>query len=95
MLQRITNKLVRGPNFSVSVPDIHRVQYAEDAHTAFVEIEGGLGEEGQVNWLVYTETLHGWESPHQTDEMPSEKRAEILARIDESLNLLQMPHRFD
>lgn len=95
MLHRVTNKLVEGPGFSVSVPDIHRVQYKDGTRTAYVEIEGGMGEDGRINWIVYSTTLRGWEEPHHFDELRFEEKKEILNRISESLNILQMPHQVD
>lgn len=93
MLQRLNNKTVRGPSFEVSVPDIHRVRYTEGEKVACVEIEGGAGPGNQVNWLIYAETLRGWEHPHEDAEMPKVKRDEILANISKSLDLLAMPHQ--
>lgn len=92
MLQRVSNKEVRGLNFMVFVPNIHQVRYTENGRVATVEIEGGIGKDGEVNWLVYRETLRGWGPPHEMDEMSSEKRGEILSRISESLTMLEMPH---
>lgn len=94
MLNRVTNKLVCGLGFEVYVPDIHHVLYKEGERAAAIEIEGGMGENGQVNWLVYTETLHGWEPPKQAEDMSAEKRAEILSRVGEALKLLDMPYRY-
>jgi hypothetical protein len=93
MLQRLNNKTVRGPAFIVSVPDIHRVQYTEGEKVACVEIEGGAGPGNEVNWLIYAETLRGWERPHEDSEMPKFKRDEILANIGRSLDVLAMPHQ--
>jgi hypothetical protein len=53
MLQRLDNKTVRGPSFTVSVPDIHRVRYTEGEKVAYVEIEGGAGPGNEINWLIY------------------------------------------
>ena|SRR5213595_420507 len=93
MLQRLNNSTVRGPTFVVFVPDIHRVQYTEGEKVACVEIEGGAGSGNEVNWLIYSETLRGWERPHEDAEMPKVKRQEILTNISESLDLLAMPHQ--
>lgn len=92
MLHRISNKEVHGPTFTVFVPNIHKVRYTEGVHVATVEIEGGVGKDGQVNWLVYQDTLRGWESPHELDELSLSKHTEILSRISESLAELEMPH---
>lgn len=94
MLNRISNKEVRGPGFSVFVPNIHQIKYKQGDRVALVEIEGGMGEGNQVNWVVYRETLKGWEPPHALDEMTSAKRAIIFENISDSLVLLEMPHRF-
>jgi len=93
MLQRLNNKTVVGPTFVVSVPDIHRVRYTEGERVAQVEIEGGAGPNSQVDWLIYSETLCAWESPHGNTEMPLAKRDEILLNISKSLDLLAMPHK--
>src|SRR5262245_26535893 len=93
MLQRLNNKTVRGPTFIVSVPDIHRVQYAEGKKVACVEIEGGFSPDNKVNWLIYSETLRGWERPHDDVEMSKAKREAILANISKSLDVLAMPHQ--
>jgi hypothetical protein len=94
MLERLNNKTVRGPTFIVIVPDIHRLQYMEGEKVAFIEIEGGTGAGSQINWLIYSETLRGWERPHEDTEMLGPKRKEILANISKSLDLLAMPHEF-
>jgi hypothetical protein len=93
MLRRISNKEVIGPAFTVFVPDIHQVRYAEGNHVAIVEIEGGEGKDGQVDWVIYQATLRGWQPPHATDDFTSDKRIEILSRIGESLTVLEMPYR--
>jgi hypothetical protein len=93
MLNRIDNRRVRGPGFTVTVSGIHHVEYSEEDKTAVVEIEGGRGTSQEVNWLVYSETLRGWEPPHQEEVMQPLKRAWVLSKISESLDLLEMPHR--
>jgi hypothetical protein len=93
MLQQLDNKTVRGPSFVVSVPDIHQARYAEGEKVACVEIEGGPGPGNEINWLIYSETLLGWEHPHEDVEMATSKREEILTNISKSLDLLAMPHR--
>jgi hypothetical protein len=93
MLRRISNKEVRGPAFTVSVPNIHQIRYAEVSHVAIVEIEGGEGKNGQVDWVIYQATLRGWEPPHTTDDFTSDKCTEILSRICECLTVLEMPYR--
>jgi hypothetical protein len=95
MLHRVSNKIVRGPTFVVSIPDIHRVEYTEDEKVAIVEIEGGLGPGNQVNWSVYAETLRGWEPPHENIEMSRAKWEEILSHISKSLELLEMAHQIE
>ena len=92
MLQRINNKMVRGPTFVVSVLDIHRVHYEEGEKVACVEIEGGAGSDNQVNWVIYSETLRGWEPPDLEMEMQEVKRQEILTNVSKSFDLLDMPH---
>lgn len=92
MLQKISNKSVRGPNFTVTVPDVHKVEYAEGPKVATVEIEGGMTEPGQVNWLVYAQTFHGWLPPNESEEINGEKRGQILQNVSQSLSILGMPH---
>ena len=77
----------------MSVPDIHQVRYTEGEKVACVETEGGTELAGGVTWLIYSETLRGWEHPHEDAEMPKLKREEILANISKSLDLLAMPHQ--
>jgi hypothetical protein len=93
MLQKISNKSVRGPNFTVTVPDVHKVEYAEGGKVATVEIEGGVTEPGQVDWLVYAQTFQGWLPPHESEEINSEKRGQILQNVSQALSILQMPHK--
>jgi hypothetical protein len=92
MLIQISNKEVHGPTFSVAVPNIHQVRYKEGSRVAVVEIEGGMEEGGEVNWLLYQETLKGWEPPHEMEEMSENKRAEVLSNVSQSLTILEMPH---
>ena len=93
MFQRLDNKTIRGPNFVLSVPDIHRAVYTEGEMVASVEIEGGMGPDNQVNWLVYSETLRGWQEPHADIDMAEAKRQEVLKTVSASLDLLAMPHK--
>lgn len=92
MLTQISNKEVHGPTFSVVVPNIHQIRYKEGSHVAVVEIEGGMDEGGEVNWLLYQETLKGWEPPHEMEEIAENKRAEVLSNVSQSLSVLEMPH---
>lgn len=93
MLNRVTNKLVCGTGFEIYVPDIHRVLYKEGEHSAVIEIEGGTDGDGRVNWLVYEESLRGWEPPNESEVMSADKRVEILSRVGEAFKLLDMPFR--
>lgn len=93
MLQKINNKLVRGQYFTITVPDVHKVEYTEAGRVATVEIEGGMSEPGQVDWLVYVRTLTGWLPPHEAEEMSAEKRRQILENISQALSTLGMPHK--
>lgn len=92
MLQRLDNKTVCGSNFEVHIPNIHWGEYTEGEMIARVEIEGGVGPDGEINWLIYAETLRGWERPHESSEMSKAKRKEILSNISLSFDLLSMPH---
>jgi hypothetical protein len=93
MLQRINNKSARGEHFTVTVPDIHKVEYAEGGRIATVEIEGGMSEPGQVDWLVYVRTFTGWLPPHESEEISAEKRRQILDRMSQALSALGMTHK--
>jgi len=93
MLQKINNKSVRGPNFTVTVPDVHKVEYAEGGKVAVVEIEGGMTEPGQVDWLVYAQTFHRWLPPHELEEIDGEKRRQILQNVSQALSILGTPHK--
>src|SRR5205085_7104497 len=93
MLQKISNKSVRGQYFTVTVPDVHKVQYSEGGRVASIEIEGGMSCPGQVDWLVYAQMFHGWLPPHESDEISSEKRRQILQNVSQALSILEMPHK--
>ncbi|HEX4997175.1 MAG TPA: Imm74 family immunity protein [Terriglobia bacterium] len=93
MLTRINNKQVRGENFTVSIIGIHRVKYSEDQRVAFLEIEGGTGPNNEIDWVIYSETLKGWEAPHDNEELPRRERDRLITNISKSLELLGMPHR--
>jgi hypothetical protein len=93
MLQKITNKSVRGPNFTVTVPDVHKVEYVEGGKVATVEIEGGMTVPGQVDWLVYAQTFHGWQPPHESEKINCEKRGQILQNVSHALSILEMPNK--
>lgn len=95
MITKVSNKEVRSDKFSVLVPNIHQVIYAEGNHSASIEIEGGMSKPGEVDWIIYKDTLQNWESPHDNQTVSADKRDEIFERISESLKLLQMPHRFE
>lgn len=94
MLKKINNKTVHSSEgYVVTVPSIHKVEYSDGKRLAFLEIEGGMSESGDVDWLVYSDTLKGWEAPHDIDEMNDRDHQEILSRISECLDLLDMPHK--
>jgi len=92
MIYRVSNKEAKGSSFTVLVPNIHQIRYVEGNRVAIVEIEGREDPHEQVDWLIYQETLQGWEPPYEMDELSPVKRAEILSRISESLHVLEMPH---
>jgi hypothetical protein len=94
MLNRISNKEVQGETFSIFVPNIHHVQYKENNHIAMIEIEGEMKQKGVISWLIYQQTLKGWESPHEYEVMSAKKREEIFMRVSQCLSLLDMPHHF-
>ena len=93
MLQKINNKSVRGTYFTVTVTDIHKVEYAEGGKIAVIEIEGGMSEPKQVDWLIYAQTFRGWLPPHESEEIGDDKRKQILANVSNSLSILEMPHK--
>jgi hypothetical protein len=94
MLRRLNNKTVCGAASVVFVPHhIHHIRYTEGEKVACVEMEGGNGPDNQVNWLIYSRTLRGWEHPSENEEMPELKRQEILGNLSKSLDLLAMPHQ--
>jgi hypothetical protein len=92
MLRALNNKTVQGDRFGVFVPDIHTVIYSEDGRDARVEIEGGMSGD-TVDWLIYSETLSGWNIQGGIDPMTDNEKKTVLRRISESLLLLNMPHR--
>jgi len=93
MLQRINSKSVQGPYFTVTIPDIHTVEYAEAGKVATIEIEGGMSRPGQVDWLVHARTFSGWLPPHESEEVTADKLKQILGNIGQALSMLGMPHR--
>jgi len=92
-LIKVNNREVRGRSFTVWVPNIRQVFYREGDKVAKLEIEGGMPPSGRVEWLVYSQTLRGWEPPHEADEMSPEKYKEILRYIGESMDVLGMRHK--
>jgi hypothetical protein len=93
MLEKISNKSVRGPRFTVTIPDIHKVEYAEAGKVAIIEIEGGISEPGRVDSLIYAQTFRGWLPPHESEDIGSEKRRQFLDNVSKSLSALGMPHK--
>jgi immunity protein 74 of polymorphic toxin system len=94
MLKRVSNQEVRGPGFSVRVPDIHYVHYIEGDRVAVIEFEGGTNEQGRIDFVVYLSSFRGWLQPHEYDDMTAIEREQVLSRISRSLDLLEMEHRF-
>lgn len=95
MLQKISNKSVRGGHFMITVPDIHKVEYTEAGRVTSVAIEGGMSEAGKVDWVIYAQTMRGWLPPHEFDEMSAEKRHEILNNVSQALSILGMPNAIE
>jgi len=93
MLQKINNKSVRGPNFTVTVPDIHKVEYVEGGKAAVIEIEGGTRGPDQFDWLIYARTFRGWLPPHESEGIGADKRRQILENVSRSLSVLGMRHK--
>src|SRR5262249_36334166 len=93
MLQIINNHSVRGQYFTVTVPDIHKVEYTEAGKLAIIGIEGEKNKPGQVDWVVYVRTFSGWLSPHEFEEISADKRKQILDNVSQALSLLGMPHQ--
>jgi hypothetical protein len=69
------------------------VEYLEDGKTTNIEIEGGITKPGQVEWLVYAQTLRKWLFPCESEPFGTIKRKEILANVSKSLSFLGMPHK--
>jgi len=78
VFEKINNKSVRGEHFTVTVPDVHKIEYTEAGKVTTVEIEGGMSEPGQVDWLIYIRTFSGWLPPHESEEIRAEKRRQIF-----------------
>lgn len=93
MYQILNNKSVKGPDFVVTVRGIHNVDYVESGKTATIEIEGGTPEPGQIEWLIYAQTLRSWASPHDSERLDTAKRNEILENVRKSLSMLAMPSK--
>ena len=94
MLTRIDNNTVKGSQgYVVRIVDIHYVEYMEGLKVAIVEIEGGTDEYDNVEWLVYRDTLKGWESPYDGINMRDEDQKRILERISECMTLLKMRYK--
>ena len=93
MLQIVNNKSVRGPHFTVTVPNVHKVEYAEDGKIATVEIEGGISQPDHLDWLVYVRTFSGWLPPHDAEKITDDQRAQILQNISQALSSLGMPNQ--
>lgn len=93
MLKRINNKSVCGPNFTVRVTNIHQIEYIEDGKIASIEIEGGINDQGQVEWLVYAKTFRGWMPPHDAEKLIVKEIERILENVSQSLNMLDMRHK--
>lgn len=94
MLKRINNKTIQSSEgYTVTVQSIHKVEYSDGDRVAALEIEGGMSKSGEVDWLVYKDTLKDWETPYDFDEIDDQNRQEILSRVSRCLNLLDMPHQ--
>jgi hypothetical protein len=90
MLERVSNREVRGERCVVTVDGIHIVRYSEDGRSAHIDIEGGTDAQGRINWAVYAATLRGWDEPREP--MSAEDRDRVLDTISRSLDLLDMTH---
>ncbi len=93
MLRKLDNKTVQGNGFTVTVPTIHEVRYTAGEKTLTVEIEGGTGQNDQVEWDVYSDTMRGWLPPHHLDRFTYEDKQRVLRNISESLRVLGMKHQ--
>ena len=90
----LNNNSVQGDGFTIAVRDIHAVSYEENDRTATVEIEGGM-DDGEVDFLVYSETLDGWYVAGAWRPMSAEDKSRVLSKISDALNLLKIRHRLD
>jgi len=94
MLRIVNNKTVESNSgYSVIAIDIHHVKYTEYGRSAIIEIEGGISSSGEIDWLIYSDSLSKWEPPHNTETISVSKHNEILDRISECLSLLDMQNR--
>jgi hypothetical protein len=93
LMHVVNNKSVEGDGFRVTVTDIHTVIYHETDRTVTVEIEGGQGSGGKVEWDVYSSTLSDWRIVGRSQPITSDDRSRILSRVSGALSLLEMLHR--
>jgi hypothetical protein len=94
MLKKVSNKCVQSNcGFVVNVPNIHEIEYIENDKMLRIEIEGGTSPTGEVDWLVYSETMTGWLSPHQWKLISKEEREKIIRNVRKCLDILGMKHQ--
>lgn len=89
----MNNHTVRDSSgFIVSVRDIHFVDYTEGVRTCTVEIEGGVENDNEQEWHIYSSSLTGWKDT-QDNPMSMPMMKEILQRISSALVALGMRNR--
>jgi hypothetical protein len=94
MLKKVSNKFVQSScGFTVKVPNIHHIEYIEGCKMLKIDIEGGTSPTGEVDWLVYSDTMTGWLSPHQWEVISKEERDNIIRNVSKCLDILGMKHR--
>jgi len=86
---------VRGDDFVVAVPDVHRVEYSEANWSAVIEIEGGTRPDGETDFLLYSQSLRGWDASGASISFSSTERHRIIENISKSLLRLEMLHRIE
>jgi hypothetical protein len=96
MLRKIDNKTIESSEgYTVRYIDIHYLEYSEGSKTATVEIEGGVNESGDVDWLLYRNSLKGWNAPFDEIIMTEDQHNTIIERISECLKMLGMKHKVE
>lgn len=93
MFERINNKTARSSQgFEVHIPNIHGVIYSEGTKTLTIEIEGGAVKNGKVQWLIYSDSLHGWNPPYELEHFTFSDKQRVLQNVIQALKILEMEY---